>query len=97
MSDYPAIVLDNGSGMMKAGLAGEQAPSAVFSAIVGRQRKRGGSIKLVGLDPPEVEKKEVYVGAQAQVRQAELNWLDWILWKWRRKKSTSDQMSRYER
>ena len=71
MCDYPAIVLDNGSGMMKAGIAGDQAPSAVFSAIVGRQRKRGGSIKLVGLDAGVEKRDEVYVGDKAQVRVCE--------------------------
>ena len=30
-----AIVIDNGSGMMKAGFAGDDAPRAVFPSIVG--------------------------------------------------------------
>jgi actin-related protein len=30
-----AVVIDNGSGMCKAGLAGEDNPRAVFPAIVG--------------------------------------------------------------
>ena len=29
-------ILDNGSGMMKAGFAGEDAPQSVFPAAVGR-------------------------------------------------------------
>ncbi len=36
--DVAAIVLDNGSGMCKAGFAGDDAPRAVFPAIVGRPR-----------------------------------------------------------
>ena len=31
-----AIVIDNGSGRCKAGFAGEDAPRAVFSSVVGR-------------------------------------------------------------
>ncbi|CAF5172346.1 unnamed protein product, partial [Rotaria magnacalcarata] len=31
-----AIVIDNGSGMVKAGFCGEDAPRAVFPAAVGR-------------------------------------------------------------
>lgn len=37
-ADFEAIVLDNGSGMMKAGVAGDDAPRAVFPAVVGRPR-----------------------------------------------------------
>ena len=37
-----AIVLDNGSGMCKAGFAGDDAPRAVFPSIVGRPRQRCG-------------------------------------------------------
>jgi len=33
------VVLDNGSGMVKAGFAGEEAPQAVFPAAVGRVKK----------------------------------------------------------
>jgi actin len=31
-----AIVIDNGSDMCKAGVAGDDAPSASFSSVVGR-------------------------------------------------------------
>ncbi len=31
-----ALVVDNGSGMCKAGFAGDDAPRAVFPSIVGR-------------------------------------------------------------
>lgn len=34
--DIPAVVIDNGSGMMKAGFAGDDAPIAIFPTIVGR-------------------------------------------------------------
>lgn len=32
------VVIDNGSGVIKAGFAGENAPKCVFSAIVGRPK-----------------------------------------------------------
>ena len=36
--DAAALVVDNGSGMCKAGFAGDDAPRAVFPSIVGRPR-----------------------------------------------------------
>ena len=36
--DVAALVVDNGSGMCKAGFAGDDAPRAVFPPIVGRPR-----------------------------------------------------------
>ena len=40
--DVAAIVIDNGSGMCKAGFAGDDAPRAVFPSIVGRPRHQVG-------------------------------------------------------
>ena len=58
MSEYvTAVVIDNGSGVVKAGLAGDDAPRSVFSTIVGRPRVPG---IMVGLD-----QNEVYVGSDA--------------------------------
>ena len=37
-ADIAALVIDNGSGMCKAGFAGDDAPRAVFPSIVGRPR-----------------------------------------------------------
>ena len=53
------IVIDNGSGMCKAGLAGDDAPRAAFPSIVGRPRLPGTGVML-GLDS-----KELYVGEEA--------------------------------
>jgi actin-related protein len=39
-TDAKTVVIDNGSGMLKAGFAGEEAPSDVFPAIVGRPRNQ---------------------------------------------------------
>lgn len=43
-----ALVCDNGSGLVKAGFAGDDAPRAVFPSIVGRPRHQVNS----GEDPP---------------------------------------------
>ena len=43
--DVAALVVDNGSGMCRAGFAGDDAPRAVFPSVVGRpphQRVMGG-------------------------------------------------------
>jgi len=53
-----AAVLDNGSGMLKAGFAGDDAPRTVFPAIVGRTRHQG---VMVGMG-----QKDAYVGEEAQ-------------------------------
>ena len=45
-SEEPIVVLDNGSGMVKAGFAGEDAPQCVFPAIVGRPRP--GQVTIQG-------------------------------------------------
>ena len=37
--EVQALVVDNGSGMRKAGFAGDDAPRAVFPSIVGRPHK----------------------------------------------------------
>merc|ERR1711879_748608 len=49
MSDeeVAALVVDNGSGMCKAGFAGDDAPRAVFPSIVGRPKMPG---IMVGMD-----------------------------------------------
>jgi actin len=39
--EVQALVIDNGSGMCKAGFAGDDAPRAVFPSIVGRPRHTG--------------------------------------------------------
>ena len=36
--DIAALVVDNGSGMCKAGVAGDDAPRAVFPSRIGRPR-----------------------------------------------------------
>ena len=38
--EIPALVCDNGSGMVKAGFAGDDAPRAVFPSLLGRPRHK---------------------------------------------------------
>ena len=42
--EVAALVIDNGSGMCKAGFAGDDAPRAVFPSIVGRPRHQVYSV-----------------------------------------------------
>lgn len=52
------LVCDNGTGMVKAGFSGDDAPRAVFPSIVGRpshMEVKGG-----------MEQKDAYVGDEAQ-------------------------------
>eukprot|EP01083_Nonionella_stella_P077289 210965_1 len=59
--DVQAVVIDNGSGFMKAGFAGEDAPRTVFPTIVGRSRLQG---VMVGMS-----QKDVYFGDEAQSKR----------------------------
>jgi len=45
--EVTAVVIDNGSGMCKAGFAGDDAPWSVFPTVVGRPKMPG---IMVGLD-----------------------------------------------
>lgn len=45
-SESAAIVIDNGSGMCKAGVAGDDAPSASFPAVVGRPKMPGIMVNI---------------------------------------------------
>eukprot|EP01083_Nonionella_stella_P273982 929752_1 len=55
------LVLDNGSGWMRAGFSGDDAPRAAFPMAVGRPRHQG---VMVGMG-----NKDVYVGDDALAKQ----------------------------
>jgi len=59
--EVSALVIDNGSGMVKAGFAGDDAPRAVFPSIVGRPKQK--SI-MVGMGD-----KDCYIGDEAQAKR----------------------------
>jgi actin-related protein len=64
MEDQTALVIDNGSGMVKAGFSGEDGPRCVFPSIVGRPKNAG---VIVGIDA-----KDVYIGDEANAKRGVL-------------------------
>jgi len=64
MSDNPAIIIDNGTGYTKAGIAGEEGPKGVFHACVGYPKNQSA---MVG-----GEQCDFYVGEQAIAKRGVL-------------------------
>jgi actin, other eukaryote len=52
------IIIDNGSGMIKAGMGGEDKPRTVFPCVVGRPKEASVI--------PGTEKKDIYIADEAQ-------------------------------
>jgi len=65
MTDAQTVVIDNGSGMVKAGFAGEEQPRCVFPAIVGRPKNASA---MQG-----VTQKDCYIGEEANQKRGILN------------------------
>ncbi|XP_060614710.2 actin-1-like isoform X1 [Anolis sagrei] len=63
--DLPAIIFDNGSGLCKAGFAGDNAPRSVITSIVGRSKAKA---TMLGAG-----QKEFYVGEAAQSKRGVLS------------------------
>lgn len=78
-----ALVCDNGSGLVKAGFAGDDAPRAVFPSIVGRPRhqvrlllgggSRAGDLRGAG---PCATLSRGNVGVVSPLRRA--SWWVWV-------------------
>jgi len=58
--DKPAVIMDNGTGMMKCGLSGEDAPKVTFASCVGYPKQKA---MLQGSN------KDYYVGEEAQQKR----------------------------
>jgi len=60
--EVSALVIDNGSGLIKAGFAGDDAPRVVFPTIVARTKQAQGGVV-------DRAQREYYVGDEAQAKQ----------------------------
>ena len=65
MADIEPLVVDNGSGMVKAGFGGDDAPRAVFPSIVGRPKYHAA---MVGMG-----NKECHIGDEATAKRGVLS------------------------
>ncbi|CAK9293636.1 unnamed protein product [Gordionus sp. m RMFG-2023] len=61
MAEVQPLVVDNGSGICKAGFAGDDAPRAVFPSIVGRPKHKG---VMMGMG-----QKDCYVADEAEAKR----------------------------
>jgi len=64
MDNLEPLVVDNGSGMVKAGFGGDDAPRAVFPSIVGRPKYHGA---MVGMS-----QKQLFIGDEAMAKRGVL-------------------------
>ena len=60
-TDIIPLIIDNGSGMVKAGFSGDEAPRSVFPSIIGRPKH---SASMLGINA-----SESYVGDAAQSKR----------------------------
>ena len=52
--NVPTLIVDNGSGLMKFGVAGDDAPKNCFPTMIGRPKQPG---QMIGMD-----QKDIYFG-----------------------------------
>jgi actin len=62
--ENPSIVIDNGSGMCKAGISGEDAPSCCFPSIIGTPKYQ---------NIMTCQQKDFYIGDEAIAKKGVLN------------------------
>lgn len=60
-----AIIIDNGSGYIKAGIAGDDAPKSIFPTLIGRPKHPG---MMVGMD-----QKDIYIGHEVSSKEGVLS------------------------
>ncbi|XP_067824272.1 uncharacterized protein [Heptranchias perlo] len=63
---YPPVVIDNGSGLIKAGLSGNHSPTYVFPSVVGRPKNT--TVNVFGSS-----ERGTYVGDEAQRKRSILH------------------------
>lgn len=61
MSENPSIVIDNGSGYLKAGISGDEGPKTKFPCIVGRPKQKHA---MCGAD-----NKDLFIGSEAEAKR----------------------------
>jgi len=65
MTDCEPLVIDNGSGMVKAGFGGDDAPRSVFPSIVGTPKYHGAMVGMAN--------KNSYIGDEAMAKRGILS------------------------
>lgn len=60
-----SIIIDNGSGYIKAGIAGDDAPKSCFPTLIGRPKQPG---MMVGMD-----QKDIYIGHEVSSKEGVLS------------------------
>lgn len=65
MDENPALIVDSGSGFIKMGIAGDDAPKACFPTVIGRPKQPG---QMVGMD-----QKDIYIGNEVISKESVLN------------------------
>lgn len=68
MESNAHIVIDNGSGMVKSGFSGENAPCCVFPSIIGRPKYKN-TMKFDKIDKIDTQDDTYYVGDDAQSKR----------------------------